>query len=44
VADRIVFMTDGSIVEQGPPRQLFNDPQSDRLKAFLRRYREAYLL
>jgi len=44
VADRIVFMAEGSIVEQGPPQQIFNDPQSERLKAFLRRYREAYLL
>jgi polar amino acid transport system ATP-binding protein len=44
VADRIVFMADGAIVEQGAPQQIFNDPQSDRLKAFLRRYREAYLL
>ncbi len=44
VADRIVFMADGSIVEQGTPQQIFNDPQSDRLKTFLRRYHEAYLL
>ena len=44
VADRIVFMAEGSIVEQGPPQQIFNDPQSERLKAFLRRYHEAYLL
>jgi len=44
VADRIVFMASGAIVEQGPPQRIFNDPQSDRLKAFLRRYREAYLL
>ncbi len=44
VADRIVFMAGGTIVEQGPPQQIFNDPHSDRLKAFLRRYREAYLL
>ena len=44
VADRIVFMADGMIVEQGPPKQIFNEPRSDRLKAFLRRYREAYLL
>jgi polar amino acid transport system ATP-binding protein len=44
VADRIVFMADGAIVEQGPPDQLLNDPQSDRLRAFLRRYRDAYLL
>jgi len=44
VADRIVFMADGSIVEQGTPQQVFNEPRSDRLKAFLRRYHEAYLL
>lgn len=44
VADRIVFMESGAIMEQGPPQRIFNDPQSDRLKAFLRRYREAYLL
>jgi polar amino acid transport system ATP-binding protein len=44
VADRIVFMADGAIVEQGPPDQLLKDPQSERLRAFLRRYREAYLL
>ena len=44
VADRIVYMDQGAIVEQGPPAQLLSDPQSDRLQAFLRRYREAYLL
>ena len=35
VADRILFMDDGTIVEQGPARQLLSDPQSDRLKTFL---------
>jgi ABC-type polar amino acid transport system ATPase subunit len=35
VADRILFMDDGIIVEQGPARQLLSDPQSDRLKSFL---------
>ncbi len=44
VADRVVFMADGAIVEQGPPQQIFGDPQSIRLQAFLKRYREAYLL
>jgi polar amino acid transport system ATP-binding protein len=44
VADRIVFMAEGAVVEQGPPDQLLKDPQSDRLRAFLRRYRDAYLL
>ena len=44
VADTIVFMAEGTIVEQGPPKTLFANPQSDRLRAFLKRYREAYLL
>lgn len=44
VADTIVFMAEGQIVEQGPPKTLFANPQSDRLRVFLRRYREAYLL
>ena len=44
VADSVVFMAEGRIIEQGPPRALFANPQSDRLRAFLRRYREAYLL
>jgi polar amino acid transport system ATP-binding protein len=44
VADRIVFMAEGAVVEEGPPAQIFGDPQTERLRAFLRRYREAYLL
>jgi ABC-type histidine transport system ATPase subunit len=44
VADRIVFMADGAVVEEGPPARIFGDPQTERLRAFLRRYREAYLL
>ena len=35
VADRVVFMTDGSIVESGPPEEFFSHPRSDRTKAFL---------
>jgi polar amino acid transport system ATP-binding protein len=44
VADRVVFMAEGAVVEEGPPAQIFGDPQSERLRAFLRRFREAYLL
>jgi polar amino acid transport system ATP-binding protein len=44
VADTIVFMADGTIVEQGPPKTLFANPTSDRLRAFLKRYHDAYLL
>jgi polar amino acid transport system ATP-binding protein len=35
VADRIIFMEDGSIVEEGPPNQLFDNPKSERTRAFL---------
>jgi general L-amino acid transport system ATP-binding protein len=35
VADRIVFMDRGEIIEQGPPARLFDTPQSERLKTFL---------
>ncbi len=35
VADRVVFMDRGEIVESGAPNQLFENPQTDRLKLFL---------
>ena len=44
IADRIVFMDEGAIVEEGEPKRLFSAPATERLKAFLRRYRESYLL
>ncbi|WP_394155139.1 amino acid ABC transporter ATP-binding protein [Loktanella salsilacus] len=37
IADRIVFMSDGQVIEQGTPDQLLEDPQDARTKAFLRR-------
>ncbi len=36
VADRVLFMADGVIVEQGTPQQLFEHPQDPRLQRFLR--------
>jgi ABC-type polar amino acid transport system ATPase subunit len=39
-ADRVVFMEEGQIVEQGAPEQLLNDPQDPRTKQFLRRFLE----
>ncbi|MGY5775107.1 amino acid ABC transporter permease/ATP-binding protein [Rhizobium sp. LEGMi135b] len=35
VADQVVFMDEGRIVEAGPPQQIFDNPQSERLKRFL---------
>ncbi len=35
VADRVIFMDEGVIVEDGTPDAIFNNPQSDRLKSFL---------
>ena len=37
IADRVIFMEGGRIVEQGPPAQLFDNPQDDRTRSFLRR-------
>jgi len=34
-ADRVVFMDDGRIVEEGVPERIFNDPQSTRLREFV---------
>lgn len=35
VADRIVFMADGQIVEEGTPEEFFDNPDNPRLKQFL---------
>ncbi len=35
VADRVVFMHDGMIDEEGPPTQIFDHPQSPNLKQFI---------
>nr|WP_277883632.1 amino acid ABC transporter ATP-binding protein [Arthrobacter sulfonylureivorans] len=35
VADRVVFMADGYVVEQGPAREVITNPQNERTKAFL---------
>ncbi|MGE7923675.1 amino acid ABC transporter ATP-binding protein [Viridibacillus arvi] len=37
VSDRVVFMDKGVIVEEGLPEQIFNHPQNERTKAFLKR-------
>jgi len=35
VADRVIFMADGKIVEEGTPEQIFDHPQTERLQSFL---------
>ncbi|WP_409439497.1 amino acid ABC transporter ATP-binding protein [Psychromonas sp. GE-S-Ul-11] len=37
VADRVIFMEDGYIVEQGTPQQIFSNPEHERTKAFVKR-------
>ena len=40
VANRVIFMDGGVIVEQGPARDVIENPQAERTKQFLARYRE----
>lgn len=35
VGDRVIFMDEGKIIEQGTPDELFDDPKQERTKAFL---------
>ena len=40
VADKVIFMDGGVIVEQGAPEAVFGDTQQERTKQFLARYNE----
>ena len=40
VATRIIFMDDKQIIESGPPKDIFNNPKTDRLKEFLAKVSE----
>jgi ABC-type histidine transport system ATPase subunit len=37
-ADRVVFLEEGRIVEEGPPEKILDDPADDRTRSFLRRF------
>ena len=37
VADRVLFMDKGAVLEEGPPEKLFSSPAQERTRAFLRR-------
>ena len=41
VSDRVIFMDNGYIVEEGDPRQIFTAPKADRTREFLSRYLES---
>jgi ABC-type polar amino acid transport system ATPase subunit len=41
VADRIVMMDDGRIIEEAPPEQFFSAPRQERTRAFLARIIDA---
>jgi polar amino acid transport system ATP-binding protein len=41
IADRVCFLYQGTILEQGPPETIFGSPQHERTKGFLRRVVEA---
>jgi len=38
ISDRVIFMDDGLIVEEGKPEDLFNHPKNERTQRFLQRY------
>ncbi len=40
VADRVVFMDGGVVVEEGPPEQVLLHPPEERTKTFLRRVKQ----
>jgi len=38
VADRLLFFYEGAIVEDGPPREIFENPRTDRFRTFVKRF------
>ncbi len=39
VSDRVIFLHEGVVEEEGPPEDVFGDPKSQRLRQFLSKYR-----
>ncbi len=37
IADRVCFLDEGVILEQGPPAQIFSEPREERTQQFLQR-------
>jgi ABC-type polar amino acid transport system ATPase subunit len=42
VADRVVFMDGGVVVEEGKPEEMFAAPRTERVRQFLKRYNDRY--
>ena len=40
ISDHIIFMDGGVIVEDGTPQQVINNPQAERTKTFLSRFKK----
>ena len=40
VANRIIFIDEGVVIEEGPPLEVLSSPKTERLQAFLRRFEE----
>lgn len=38
IADRVIFMSKGEIIEEGKPEEVIDNPKKDRTKEFLKRY------
>jgi ABC-type histidine transport system ATPase subunit len=38
VADTVLFMDEGAVIEYGDPKVIFDNPSSERMKRFLERY------
>ena len=37
VADKVLFIADGEVAEEGDPKELFENPKTEKLKAFLKK-------
>ena len=38
IADKVIFLDGGEIIEEGNPEEIFDNPKSDRLKQFLTKF------
>lgn len=38
ISDKLIFLDNGAIVEQGEPKEIINNPKTDRMKEFLKRF------